>query len=424
MLNPFSRMTRPSRRRAIAIATVASAAAALTACSGGGSGDGRTTVSFLSWDSPQVMAPLIEAFEAAHPDIAVEVSSVADVSQYQTTLQPQLLSGTAPDVFILGSKAEQVGGGYVLDLTDEEFADRLSPANVQYASYEDKLYGVSIASWGGGFVLNNDILAGVGVSGPEDFPTNWDDYLKLLGKIEAAGHTPLLESASGAPATSLCALLGIENAAAGGNLDQQVFDGDATWASTWTPALEQWSRVFDEGYETRDVVGLAHDAVLQEFAQGDVGMVGIGSWAITQINDLDPAFDFTFVPVPGIEDGTSYLCGAAAPAWSVNAKSDVKEEALTFVEWLTTPEAAELFNQQTGSITTTAGYEPTLDPALDGIVDEVRAGDIYLPIVNWPQYADTLDAESIILLQRVIGGSIEPEDAAEGLDSKLAELQK
>lgn len=423
MLNPFSRHAPRTRRTVVAVASIATASLALAGCSSSGS-DGRTTVSFLSWDAPEVVAPLIEAFEAEHPDIRIEVSSVADVSQYQTTLQPQLLSGTAPDVFILGSKAEQVGGGHVLDLTQEEFADRLSPANVQYGSYQDRLYGVSIASWGGGFVLNDDILASVGVTGPEDFPTNWDDYLALLSDIQDEGHVPLLESTLDAPPTSLCALLGVENAAAGGDLDQQVFDGEATWADTWTPALQEWSKLFDEGYETRDVVGLAHDAVLQEFAQGDVAMVGIGSWAITQIGDLDPDFGYTFVPVPGLEDGTSYLCGAAAPAWSVNANSDVQEEALTFVEWLSTPEAAELFNQQTGSITTTVGYEPALDPALDGIVDEVRAGDIYLPIVNWPQYADTLDAESIVLLQRAIGGSIDPADVAKGLDSKLAELQK
>ncbi len=412
-----------ARRLLAAGSLVGISALALAGCAGTGEQSGSTTVSFLSWDDAAVMQPLIDAFEEEHPDIEIEISNVADVTQYQATLQPQLLAGTAPDVFILGSKAEQVGGGYVLDLTDEEFADRLSPANVQYGSFEDKLYGVSISSWGGGFVYNTDILAEVGVTGPDTYPQSWDEFLALLQKLKDAGHAPILESGTGSFATSICGLLGIENAAAGGDLDQQVFDGELTWQESWTEAFEQYGRLFDEGLQTRDVVGIAGDVVNQEFIQGKVAMIGTGSWAMNQLNELEPPFDMKFMPVPGIEEGTSYLCGAASPAWAINAKTDAKDAALTWVDWLTTPEAAELYNAQTGSITTTEGFDPVVDPALSDIVDQIRAGDIYLPIVNWPQYADALDAESIILLQRFIGGEIEPADVPAGMDAKLADVQ-
>lgn len=425
LLNKLRSTDRPAPRagRKLAAAAVAVAATvAMAGCTSGGD-SGTAVVKWLSWDDAAVMQPIIDAFEAEHPEIDIQISNVADVTQYQSTLQPQLLAGTAPDLFILGSKTEQVGGGYVLDLSDEAFAENLSSANVSYASFEGKLYGVSISSWGGGIVVNTDILAEVGVNGLDDWPTSWDGFLDLLGELQDAGHTPLYESGTGGVSNTLCALLGIDNEREGGDLDAQVFAGETTWAETTTESYEQWMRIFDEGYETRDVVGLAGDVINQEFAQGNVAMIGTGTWAMGQLNDLEAPFEMSFYPVPGIEEGTSYMCGAASPAIAVNAASEVKEEALAFLEFFTSPEAGALYNAESGNIVTTVGTENVVDPALENIVETVQSGKVYLPIVNWPQYQDALDAESIVLLQQMIGGQIEPGAVPAGLDAKLKELQ-
>ncbi|MFJ6376100.1 ABC transporter substrate-binding protein [Pseudarthrobacter oxydans] len=428
LFSKFRSPDRPLRGRSaktVAAIIAASSVIAISGCSAAGSGgDGPTVVTFYSWDDATVMQPIVDAFEKSNPDIDIKVSNASDVSQYQSSLQPRLLAGTAEDIFVLGSKAEQAGGGLVMDLSNEEFVDKLSPANVSYGSHDGKLYGVSTSSWGGGFVYNSDILAEVGVKGEADFPKSWDEFLTLLGKLKDAGHTPLYESNTAGMANSLCALTGIANAAAGGNLDQQVFEGKTTWAEHWRKPFEQWQRLFDEGYETRDVVGLAGEVVNQEFATGKVAMIGTGSWAMGQLNKLDPAFDMKFMPVPGIDKDTSYLCGAASPALAINAASKVKEQAVKFLDFLTTPESANLYNKQTGSITTTEASTPVVDPALEYIVKPIQEGAIYLPIVAWPQYQDALDAESTILIQQMIAGQIEPSAVPAGLDSKLKELQR
>lgn len=419
---------RPRRARAVqkfaALAIAATSMIAMAGCSGSGADNGTKVVKLYSWDSAATMKPLVKAFEKHHPEITIKVTNPSDVAQYQSTLQPKLLAGTAEDIFITGSMAEQVGGGYLLDLSKESFAKDLSPANVSYGSYKGKLYGVSTSSWGGGFVYNEDALAKVGVTSNADFPKTWDDFLGLLGKLKTAGYsTPLLESNTSGFANSLCALLGIQNEAAGGNLDQQVLDGKTSYAKHWTKPFEQWMKLFNDGYETRDVVGVKGEVVNQQFAQGKVAMIGTGSWAMGQLNELKAPFKMKFMPVPGLESGTNYLCGAASPAYAINAHSKVKTEALKFLDFLTTPEAAAIYNKETGSIMTSVGSKPVVDPALEYVVKPIQEGKIYLPVVNWPQYQQALDAQSTILVQQMIAGQITPAAAAKGFDAKLKELK-
>lgn len=78
-----------SRRSALAGLGALSGAALLTAC-GGSSGSGKTTISYLSWQTEEDARPLIDAFEAAHPDIKIDFSYSAPTAGYFQTLQTRI----------------------------------------------------------------------------------------------------------------------------------------------------------------------------------------------------------------------------------------------------------------------------------------------------------------------------------------------
>lgn len=73
----------------------ATTAALLTGCAAGagsdaGSSDGGSgTVQFLGPEDPATFAPVIEAFEAEHPEITIEYTQVP-FDQYSNTLQQRL----------------------------------------------------------------------------------------------------------------------------------------------------------------------------------------------------------------------------------------------------------------------------------------------------------------------------------------------
>lgn len=411
-------------KRITILATAGLLAGTLAACGGGSGGggtsaDGSGELTFFSWDNEDTMKPLIDAFEKENPDITIKFSFAPPVQEYTDTLQKRLLAGQAADVFILGNKAEQVGGGYVKDLSDLDVLDELSDFNVKMYSYEGKPYGVSVASWGGGILVNLDLLSTVGVTEP---PATWDDFLDLLGTLKDAGITPFLEPTDGI-STTIMAKVGQADAA-GGGLDQAIYDGDATFAEAWTDPLDQWSQMYSEGLVSKDAAGLTGDQVQTEFVAGRVAMIATGSWAVGAVKEGAPDMDFTFWPVPGPTEGDSFWAGAASPAYAINAHAKNPVAAEKWVNFLGSAEGAQIYHETTGSITTTSNYTPDLDPSLALMYDDVVAGKVWCTWQAWPgTNTSALDEVMLSHVQKTILGQDDAAGITAALDDKLAASQ-
>ncbi|WP_415854095.1 ABC transporter substrate-binding protein [Sinomonas sp. G460-2] len=413
---------RVARRTVVALMAVATAVAALTGCSSGSSGSGAESkrVTFLSWDPQTTMQPLIDEFQKENPGYTVEASYTPPVTQYVQKLQTQLGSNTAPDVFIITAenKTQLMDGGFVKDLSGEPWISNISGAAKDTYTKSGKVYGAAIASWGGGILINKDLLAKAGYTTP---PKAWQDFIDLGTKLKDSGVTAFYEASDGIPVT-LSALLGVENAGMSGKMDEQIWAGQTTFAKTWTDPLKTWNELFEKGIEPRTAAGLTGDQVLQQFEQGKVAMIGTGSWALGGIQKAAPNLHLDYLPVPNPQ-GDLYWCGAVSPGYAINAKAKNTAGAEKFVEFLQSKKGVELYQKETQSITTTGDFTPSLDPSLSTMAPAVRDGKFYLPAVNWPTHADAMTPESVALLQQTISGKITPEQFAQGMDAKLKSLQ-
>lgn len=411
----------PSRHPVIMAATVlVTGALALTACApSGGADDGTTTLSFFSWDNEAAMAPVIDAFEAEHPDITIEFSTAPPVAEYISTLQTRLLSGTAADVFILAAenKTNVIDGGYALDLGDEEFMQPIADFNRETYSSADGTYGMSVASWGGGIVVNQELLDSAGVT---EFPTDWDEFLELCATLKESGVEPFYDNFQEIPMT-LNALIG-DTYDGDSAIDAAIFAGETTFEEQWTPALETFNELFEQELVSKDVVGLNGDQIVDEFVNGRVAMLATGPWNVGRIRDSAPDMSFRFYPFPA-PDGAGFLPGAASPGFAINAKTEHAEAAKEFLTFLSSEEGVTLYNESTAAITTTTNVDPVLDESLAAIVPEVRAGKVYLAQISWPTNQDVLTAEAVARIQEMILGSQSPAGVAAAMDAKLAEVQ-
>jgi hypothetical protein len=82
----------------------------------------------------------------------------------------------------------------------------------------------------------------------------------LCKDLKADGTVPYLEAVAGMTDT-VCALVGMQNLAYGGTMDQQIWDGDLTLEEAWTPAMQAWYRMFEEGILDSSAAGLTGDVV-------------------------------------------------------------------------------------------------------------------------------------------------------------------
>ncbi|MDQ0634279.1 raffinose/stachyose/melibiose transport system substrate-binding protein [Arthrobacter pascens] len=407
---------RGAARILVALTAIAATAGALSGCSPAASNTESKTVTFLSWDTAQVMQPVFDEFEKENPGYTVKASYAPPVPEYIQKLQTQLGSGNGPDVFIITAenKTQIMNGGFAKDLSGEPWISNIAGAARDTYSKDGKVYGAATASWGGGILVNKDLLAKVGYT---DAPKTWDDFLALTKKLSAAGITPFYESGQGI-SVSLAALLGLQNEALDGKMDEQIWAGKTTFEKTWTPALKTWHELFAQGAVPQTVAGLTGEQITQEFEQGKVAMMGTGSWALGTIQQAAPNLKLDFLAVPGTS-GESYWAGAVSPGYAINAKAKDPAAAEKFVQFLQSKQGVEIYQKQTQSITTTADYTPTLDPALGTMASAVRDGKFYLPAVSWPDHSDVMSSEATALLQQAIAGKITPEDVAKGMDTKL-----
>lgn len=407
-----------ARLGAVAVAA-ALAATTLAGCSSGAS-SGTKNITFLSWDGQAVIKPLVAKYEKENPGYTVTVSYSTPVAPYIQKLQTQLGSNSGPDVFIITAENKQqiMSNKLARDLSDQSWTSNLGSAEKATYTKGGKLYGSAVSSWGGGFLVNQELLTKAGVT---EFPTTWQGFLDLCKKLKASGTQPYLEAGDGLSIT-IAALLGLQNAKLDGKMDQDIWDGKTTFAKSWTPAIKTWYEMFSEGILPSSVAGLTGDQVTQQFEQGKVAMMSTGSWGLAPVRQAAPDLKLAFEPVPGTT-GTPYWAGAVSPGLAVNAKSKNSAAALKFLKFMQSKEGVEMYQKETSSITTTKDFTPKLDAALDTMVPDVRKGDFYLPAVSWIDHNDALGVQVTALIQQTISGKITPSELAAGMDEKLKSVR-
>ncbi len=409
------------KRSAAVVALIAAVPLVLSGCSSASDDpEGTTSITLLSWTGEEQMTPVLEAFAEAHPEVKVEASYSPPVAEYIQTLQTQVLSGTAPDVFLIAAenKTNLIDGGHVVDLSGEDFVQNVADFNMNTYGRDGAQYGLSLSSWAAGYAYNKDLLAEVGAT---EIPETWDEFLELCKKLKDAGITPFLESVDQMP-TTVSAMIGAKSATMDPTLDDAIFSGESTFAEEWTGVLEEYNRLYTEGLVSSDVVALDGDMVRDEFAAGRVAIINAGPWIISAVTEAAPDMDWSFGKIPAIDGGEPFVAGAAAPGYAINSASDEAHQAAAkvFLSWLASPEGVEIAQAQTNDVTVTSDFDPPVNPIFEPMVPSIREGELYLPMIAWQRSEDVLNVEAVAQIQRMIQGQITPEQVAEALDAKLA----
>lgn len=138
----------------------------------------QTTITWSFWGDPGELPPnfeVIEAFEAAHPDISIETQH-APWGSYFDRIQTQMAGGTAPDVMFLNQIPSYASRGVLepIDAYLEESGfslDTYHPELLRVFSYDGQLYGFPRDNDTNVLYFNKDLFDEAGVAYPTD---EWD----------------------------------------------------------------------------------------------------------------------------------------------------------------------------------------------------------------------------------------------------------
>jgi raffinose/stachyose/melibiose transport system substrate-binding protein len=219
-------------------------------------------------------------------------------------------------------------------------------------------------------------------------------------------------------------LIGRADADAGGTLDADIFNGKTTFSAAWTKPLQTWASLYSAGLVDKSAAGLTGPQIVTEFDNQKVVMITTGSWqAAPSRKALPPGTEIDFWPIPN-ESGKPYWAGAASPPYAINAKAKNPVGAEKFVNFLASEKGVALYAEGTGSIMTTSNYEQDLDPALQGMHDDVVAGNVWCTWQAWPgTNSAPLDETLISNMQKVQLGQQTGDAMAKAMDTTWAGLK-
>ncbi|MBV9814076.1 MAG: sugar ABC transporter substrate-binding protein [Acetobacteraceae bacterium] len=314
---------------------------------------------------------MIEAFEAAHPDIKINRTKVAFGANFEK-ITTAAAAGELPDVSPIwgGFLPAFADNGVLLDLSKFGFDDlknKVYAPGWDYVDWKGQVWGVPYAIDPRFLAFNVEAMHEAGVASP---PATLDaiyDVAKALTK--RSGNNVERYGFGFASADDL--LLAYVNLlyAYGG----RIFNDDQTQAAFAGPegvaAGELMKRMIGDGYAT---TGAAIDGLRRSLLTGRVGMAIDGAWILYAQSQFPQPTTIDVAPIPRAQAGTRSVNVSSVGGYVVYAASKHPAEAARFVRYMATPDAQQYRVQLLKT-----GVSP-------GVVDEAYAKETF---AKWPALA-------------------------------------
>jgi len=278
---------------------------------------------------------VVEAFEAANPDIEVEFVQLSWANGFDKIVTA-FAAGSAPDVLELGNTwISNFADSGVLTNTNAVEDTHKDIVGWNSASYKGDSWGVPWLLGTRAMFYNLDLFEKAGLD-PANPPATWKETLEAAEKISALGEDiygfglPSGEPYSAWQEWFLPAVWGNEG---------KVISVDQTTALFNSKEVVE-SAEFYQDLSEYSIMTKQND-LMEAFGNGKVGMVVSGAHQISALLTSYPETQFlvTFVPKPA-EDHGFHASFAGGEILTIPSSSKHQEEALKLIEYLVDPEVA------------------------------------------------------------------------------------
>jgi raffinose/stachyose/melibiose transport system substrate-binding protein len=285
--------------------------------------------------------PTINKFMQDYPDIKVDFSAVKH-DQYITSMQTKIAASDIPDVFQgqqgIANYVNYIKRDLVMDLSDEEFLDRLTDVAVKGVEYEGKVYGIPINVQLIGIIYNKDMYNELNLS----IPKTWQELLASCETLKNAGITPFTLGVKDAYVAQFLPYTIWPSVLYGKNKDfeDKRVEGSVKYDSPeWKKALEMSFDIFEKGYTNDGVLGISYDQMIEMFATEKAAMVVVGDWAVETIKKINPDINAGFFATPPPEGEDLVLESQTGAVYMISKNSKSPGAAKKFVEeFVTNPD--------------------------------------------------------------------------------------
>jgi ABC-type glycerol-3-phosphate transport system substrate-binding protein len=340
--------------------------AAPTATDGGAAVSGSISI-MSTWSGPEQRSfqAVIDGFTEQNPDVDVSYDSAGDA--LPTVLSTAIEGGNPPTIALVPQPGLVQGYvergavkpiGFAEDLVAENFGESI----VEVGTFEGQFYALLFKAANKSTVWYNvQAFEDAGVEPPE----TWDDFLAAAETLKAAGIPAYsLGGAEGWTLTDLFENIYLRTAG------PEMYDQLSTHEIPWTDqsvkdALAEMAKIFSD---TDNIVGGTQGALQSDFATS-VSSVFVeepkGAMVIegdfvpgTVDHSLEAETGFNVFPFPAVGDSPPSVVGGGDMA----VMFDDTPAAQAFIEYLASPEAAEIWAGLGGFSSANTNVDPNAYP--------------------------------------------------------------
>lgn len=299
---------------------------------------------------------IIDEYMEENENIKIEVEAL-DEEAYKTKFKAYSMEGMPDVVSIWGQPAfldEVVDAGVLAELDSADYADyKFVEGSLDGFTYDGKLYGLPRNTDVACIFYNQKMFE----DNKWEIPSTYDDLLALADKINEAGIVPIaMDGGDGWPmavylSDVLYKLTGSDYAS---TVSDAIANGDFSDENLKkaTELLKEAAdaKLFQNGYDSQD-----YGTAMNLFTNGQAAMFYMGSWETSMALNEDIPEDirtnirvFTMPTVDGGAGKETDIAAWNGGGYAVSANSEVKEEAVKFLNYMYQPDKLSKYGWENG----------------------------------------------------------------------------
>ncbi|MCH5268351.1 MAG: extracellular solute-binding protein [Lachnospiraceae bacterium] len=278
----------------------------LTGC-GNANQDGVTEIHIVQYKMEAVtfFERLQEEFNATHDDIKLRIESP---NEAMTILKTRFVREDYPDIIGIGGDINYsnfVDSHILMDISDYQGLQSIKQSYIDILEGlefvpTEGIFGVPYVANAAGVLYNKDMFQ----EHNWKIPTTWSEFMSLCENIQSEGIQPLYFGFRDtwtclAPWNALAVSL------ADADICAQVNKGEATFSDAYSGVAEKMTELLKYG-EAGPFAYNYNDACIA-FANGEAAMYTIGSYAVPQIQSVNPDINIDSFVMPANEDASKNI---------------------------------------------------------------------------------------------------------------------
>ncbi len=357
--------------------SIIAAASVLAGC-GNSDDSGKIVIEMLQYkpEAVDIFDALEEKFNAAHDDIELRIDSPNDAT---TILKTKLIREEYPDIIGIGGDitySNFLDADLFMDISDYEGLANIKESyleinkNLEFVPKEG-VYAIPYMANAAGVLYNKDIFDEHGWT----IPTTWDEFTALCDEIQAAGIQPLYFGFRDTW-TCLAPWNAIAVDLAPADICRQVNAGTATFSEAYREVAEKTKALLQWGEDSP--VSYSYNDACTAFARGESAMYTIGSYAVPQIQSVNPDMNIDSFVFPASNDPEENLLNSGNDLeFMVMAACEHKDAAYEVLDFLYQDENIQMYLDDQGAVPCKKG-DFELPKVLNGMkeyIDEGKSAD-------------------------------------------------